>query len=353
MALPIISLFCGCGGFDFGFVQPGFEVILALDLNPIAVRTYNLNLGRHVAEVGDLSQMTGQDIVAFLKQKYPGIAPRGVIGGPPCQFFSHSNVHQKDNDERRELPRHYGRILRTLNEHYGLDFFVFENVSGIRSPKHREDFEAFKALFAEAGFEVAEGVLDPVDFGVAQKRPRVFLVGLNREKYGNSRYLFPTSGRTPFLDVRRVIGDLPPPCFFERGLKREDIPYHPNHWAMQPKSAKFRDGSLKEGQRKSRSFRVLEWNKPSWTVAYGHREVHIHPSGERRLSVYEAMLLQGLPEDYELLGNLSQQITLVSDAIPPQLGTALARSLLDVLNGTARVDGSEGGQVVQLPLLSM
>ena len=96
---------------------------------------------------------------------------------------------------------------------------------------------------------------------------------------------------------------------------------------MQPKSEKFRNGKLKAGENRGRSFRVLSWDKPSWTVAYGHREIHIHPDGKRRLSVYEAMLLQGLPAWYRLTGNLSAQVQQVSDTVPRQLAAALARRI--------------------------
>jgi site-specific DNA-cytosine methylase len=63
------------------------------------------------------------------------------------------------------------------------------------------------------------------------------------------------------------------------------------------------------------------------TVAYGNREVHVHPDSRRRLSVYEAMLLQGFPPTYELLGSLSDQVTQVSEAVPPPLGRAIADSV--------------------------
>ena len=56
----------------------------------------------------------------------------GVIGGPPCQAFSMSNVHKKSDDPRLKLPGNYAHILSELNKHYGLDFFVFENVLGLR-----------------------------------------------------------------------------------------------------------------------------------------------------------------------------------------------------------------------------
>lgn len=76
-----------------------------------------------------------------------------------------------------------------------------------------------------------------------------------------------------------------------------------------------------------RSFRTLSWDKPSWTVAYGHREVHVHPDGHRRLSVYEAMLLQTFPKSYRLTGNISAQIRLVSEAVPVRLAWHIALSI--------------------------
>src|SRR5262249_39448439 len=74
-------------------------------------------------------------------------------------------------------------------------------------------------------------------------------------------------------------------------------------------------------------FKRLVWDKPSLTVAYGNREIHLHPTGRRRISVLEAMLLQGFPKSYELRGTLSEQVTQVSDAVPPPLAAAVARSI--------------------------
>jgi len=228
-------------------------------------------------------------------------------------------------------------ILRSLNDLYDLDFFVFENVEGITYEKHRRDFALFKTLFEDAGFKIFEGLLDAKDFGVPQKRPRMFVVGWNREKYGSWDFVFPGATQTQELTVANAISGLAEPVFYRRDLAAADFTVHPNHWTMQPKSKRFWDGSLFEGHTRGRSFRVLEWNKPSWTVAYGNREIHIHPSGTRRLSIYEAMLLQGFPSDYELLGNLSEQVHQVSDAVPPPLASALARSIRLFLEGDESV----------------
>jgi DNA (cytosine-5)-methyltransferase 1 len=101
---------------------------------------------------------------------------------------------------------------------------------------------------------------------------------------------------------------------------------------MTPKSKSFSTpGALVPGTARGRSFRTLHWDQPSPTVAYGNREVHVHPDSRRRLSVYEAMLLQGFPPTYELLGSLSDQVTQVSEAVPPPLGHAIAESVKQAL----------------------
>lgn len=323
MRIPILSFFCGCGGLDLGFQEADFDIVLALDSDPVAVKTYNHNHGAAVAKVADLSTLSGQAIADMLE---PSIAPRGIIGGPPCQPFSNGNVFANENDVRRQLPGIYANLLAELNSAMKIDFFLFENVQGISFKRHEALFSHFKGLFEDAGFILFEGLLDARDFGVAQSRPRVFVVGYNEDRYGGLEYTFPT-GNTGAKTVRDVIGNLPEPTFFERGLGPEDITPHPNHWTMNPRSDKFTDGSLEEGRIQGRSFRVLAWDRPSWTVAYGNREIHIHPSCKRRLSIYEAMLLQGLPKDYELLGTLSDQVRQVSDAVPPPTAKALAESI--------------------------
>lgn len=334
--IPIVSLFSGSGGLDLGFMEAGFEPIIAIDVEEAAVDTHRDNLlPDHQNRViqWDLSDIPPGFILKKLKETGATKVPVGVIGGPPCQAFSLSNVHKKTNDPRARLPLSYATILKDLNDTFAIDFFLFENVMGLRHKQHEEVFLYFKELFEAAGFNIFEGELDAKHFGVPQERKRVFIVGLNRKRYPDLAFRFPT-GRSEVRTVRQAIGDLPEPVFFTRGLAPDDIPVHPNHWCMTPRSLKFHNGALKEGDIKGRPFRVLSWSQPSWTVAYGHREVHVHPTGKRRLSVLEAMLLQGFPPWYQLHGTLSDQIRLVSDAVPPPLGRALAKQICKTLTNT-------------------
>lgn len=325
--IPIISLFSGAGGMDLGFRKQQFLPILAIDVSKLAVDTYNWNDKRKVAMQGDLWELTDDEIIALVRQASPDNIPRGVIGGPPCQSFSFGNVHYKRNDPRRRLPLRYAAIIKALNQEFKLDFFAFENVTGLKSSKHRHHFRKIMKAFEDAGFTLFEQELDARDFGLAQKRRRVFIIGINKYLYPNLQFEFPSNTAKEVKTVKDVIGKLPNPTYFKRDLKREDIPYHPNHWTMNPKSTKFNNATPQKG----RSFRKLNWNQPSWTVAYGNREVHLHPDGKRRLSVFEAMLLQGFPKRYELRGNLTQQLTQVSDAVPPPLANAVAKAIRTAL----------------------
>ena len=307
-----------------------------MDVDKAACQTFEQNHPGVRVLRKDLSQAVNGYVVERLSEIPSTVRPIGVIGGPPCQAFSLSNVHKRTDDPRRKLPENYAHILAELNTHYGLDFFVFENVLGLKHKAHSELFSYFKGLFASAGFAVFEGELDAQDFGVAQVRKRVFVVGFNKLKYKSLSFEFPKGDTSLRKNVRELIGSLPHPAVFERGMRSGDVSVHPNHWCMKPRSEKFFNGFLKEGDVKGRPFRVLEWGKPSWTVAYGHREVHIHPTGKRRLSIYEAMLLQGFPPKYVFKGTLSDQVRLVSDAVPPPLARALAESVLKIVSAGNR-----------------
>ncbi len=324
---------------DLGFEKQGFEPAIAFDISEAAVNTYNHNRDRKIARKTDLAKIAGKKLIELIDEARANQPISGVVGGPPCQYFSLGNRSPKKNgDPRRKLPARYARILKVLNEKYKLDFFVFENVAGLAKPAHQKDFEQIIRLFENAGFKVFWQILDAYDFGVAQYRKRVFIVGLNSKKYLNAVFSFP-DGSPSGLSVQDAIGGLPEPTFYARDLDSSKFPQHPNHWTMKPRSEKFRNPPPKDLKNGTRSFRRLAEDKPSYTVAYGHNEIHIHPEGHRRLSIYEAMLLQGFPagkERYELVGQLSEQVTLVSDAVPPPLAEALARSILNTLKRHGR-----------------
>lgn len=326
----LLSLFCGAGGLDIGFEAAEYEIGLAFDLRPDSIASYNYNRGGPPGHghVGDVSRLTLNKLDELHCAEF---TPEGVIGGPPCQSFSRANTVYLDADPRHSLPLAYAKLLQDLNVRSQVKFFVMENVTGLLSERHAHRLRRYEKAFEDAGFSLNRAVLLATDYATPQIRERLFIVGFNRDLYGDAKWSPPpkipnADGRR--LDVQGAIGHLPDATYFERGLTPDKIPFHVNHWCMKPKSPKFTTpGALRPGDGSNRSFKTLAWGSPSPTVAYGHREVHIHPSCTRRLSVYEAMLLQGFPDKYELIGSLSSQIIQISEAVPPPVAEAVAASV--------------------------
>ncbi len=317
-----VSLFSGAGGLDWGFHSEGFSIPIAFDISPAAIRTYNRNFTDTRGIAGDLIAFGPKGVTAKVKEHIPEGSRIGIIGGPPCQGFSRANTAAQCSDPRNRFPALYLDIMRDLNRHYAVEFFVFENVLGIRDKKHAQTYRALVEGLASVGLTITEEELCALDFGIPQARRRIVLCAVpNGRKY----QLIKPSCREGTATVRAAIGGLPEPAFFRRGLTPSEIPLHPNHWTMMPKSPRFK-GS-KAGRSDGRSFKRLSWETASPTIAFGHREIHVHPEGKRRLSIYEAMLLQGFPSSFVLEGSLSEQVEQISNAVPPPLARAIAASV--------------------------
>lgn len=339
---------------DEGFKKAGFETRLAYDSEQHCVDTHRKNHERAGALRSDLSDTSHSDIVKEWQTRSPQASPIGLIGGPPCQAFSFANVHKKDeDDERAHLVDHYATFIAGLHKEFDLGFFVFENVTGLLSERHIHFLKRFEQDVDAAGFEVTRGTLNALHFGVPQHRERVFVIGINRRRYPGVKFKLPKGDEKLKTPVKTVLKGLPPATYFSRRLRPEDIGHHENHWCMRPRSKKFGNGSIIPGDSSSsRSFRALDWERFSYTVAYGNREVHVHPDCKRRLSVHESMLLQGFESKYVLKGNLSQQFSMVSDAVAPPVAAALARALDEQLALGSGLDQASNELITGLALAS-
>lgn len=326
----VISLFCGAGGMDIGFEHAGFDIAFAADFNAASVNTHNHNSAKKIAHCLNLLEVTPRQLVDKISASLTdNQLPRGIIGGPPCQGFSFANTQRSNSDPRNQLANKYADIVNTMANCYPIEFFVFENVPGIKSEENIEFLATLKRKLTK-NFSLYTTELNAADFGVPQNRRRFFMVGIRRKADIQRIFTFPIGKFLHHHTVRSAIENLPEPQYFKLSLTAEQIPFHPNHWTMQPKSIRF------QGEHKpikgARSFIKLGWDKPSRTVAYGHREIHVHPNGHRRLSIYEAMRLQGFPLRYQLMGTLSEQVTQISNAVPPPVAESIAKSLRTLLS---------------------
>jgi len=200
--LRVITLFSGAGGMDLGFIQAGAEILWANDFEKDATITYANNISDHII-CGDITQIENSDI------PYDDIDV--VIGGFPCQGFSVANTKRSIKDERNFL---YRELLRVV-EYKQPKYFVGENVKGLLSLAGGKVFEMIQNDFENLGYKLDAQVLNSADYGVAQNRQRVIIIGnrigkdivFPKPTHSNEDNLF--SGELlPYVKAKDVIGHL-------------------------------------------------------------------------------------------------------------------------------------------------
>jgi len=303
--MKVVSLFSGCGGFDLGFLHAGHEIIWANDIWNEAVKTYQMNMGRHII-CGDLQEINTADIPSS----------DIVIGGFPCQGFSVANTKRNIQDERNSLYREFVRVVADKKP----PFFLAENVKGILSLGEGSVFKLILNDFSNIGYDVSYAVLNAADFGVPQTRIRVFIFGVRKDMRINVEFPpMPTHAKPNSLEsmilpawvgVGNALSNIPEP---------DDEHNLSNHQASHYKLT-F-NGYI--------GHRYIDPNMPSPTITSrgddkGGVVILHHPNNKRRLSARETAIIQSFPLDFIFYGTKTSVYRQVSNAVPPLLAKAIA-----------------------------
>lgn len=310
-APKIISLFSGAGGLDLGFERAGFETAICVDNDPLACQTLATNRPHWPVFCGDIRD--------FDPTPYKGAI--GVIGGPPCQGFSSAGKGDP-NDPRNFLWREWFRVVELIRP----PFVMLENVPGMTHTKNREQLDDLLGNLERDGYFVNYGVLDAADYGVAQRRRRLIIVGGRGFKIP-----LPESTGAPPKTVNEAIMDL---------ISSPALNHEPNKHAphVVERWAQLKPGETDPGYRRAR----LDLARPSSTIraggGYGPKGNHlggfhppIHPTLPRQLTVREAARLQDFPDSWEFKGPKTIQGRQVGNAVPPSLAYAIAQEIWQAL----------------------
>lgn len=196
-----IDLFAGAGGLSLGFEQAGFDVVAAVEHDPIHAAIHELNFPNCAVLCRDVARLTGEEVRAAAKLGRRTIDV--VIGGPPCQGFSLIG-HRVLEDPRNSLVFHFLRLVTELKPR----LFLMENVPGMATGGHTELLHELIARFSQEGYRVRIPwrILNAAAYGVPQDRRRLFLLG-SRGDTKLPAYPEPTAA---IRGAVRVFDDLPP-----------------------------------------------------------------------------------------------------------------------------------------------
>jgi DNA (cytosine-5)-methyltransferase 1 len=305
-----VSLFSGCGGSDAGVTSAGFQVKMANDLLPYARDVYLANHPDTDFRLGDVAKIT-----TFPRAQL-------LVGCYPCQGFSQGGIRDP-NAKINKLYLEFARALRQIKP----KAFVVENVSGMIRENFRHLLDHQLKIFTESGYTVKAEVLNASDFGVAQDRRRIFIVGVRTDLGEKFEFPKPTHGddlqkqKVTIRQALRYMRHWPTGEFYEKEF----------HWYY-----------LSRDRRRG-------WDETSKTIVANPRHMPLHPISPvleklehnvwrfvddkpaRRFSYREAARLQGFSNDMKFpdtqSGSLNMRYTVVGNAVPPPLFQAVVRAL--------------------------
>ncbi len=222
MTRPIaVDLFSGAGGMSLGFEQAGFDVVAAVEIDPVHAAVHKFNFPNCAVLCRDISKVSGADI-----RNASGIGSRKVdlvMGGAPCQGFSLIG-HRALEDPRNALVGEFVRIVCELDARY----FVFENVKGLTVGRHKTFLEELVMAFEAEGYTIRKPwkVLNASDYAVPQNRERLILMG-SKKGLRLPDYPSPAAYRPTCKDA---LDDLPNVDVYEALVESDEVRLASNAW---------------------------------------------------------------------------------------------------------------------------
>ncbi len=377
----VVDFFCGAGGLSYGFIQENFKIVLANDNDEECIETYKFNHPEILPSKIILDDI--KKIIPNLKKYLINKKVDVVVGGPPCQGFSNVNQQRIINDPRNKLYKYFIQAVKKINP----KIVVMENVKGMY-PYAEQVKQDLKKISYISDYDL----LVSDQFGVAQKRPRLFFIGI-REDFAKTKKI---SVERIFKDIKnnnklvkkhilkdalKYIKPLISPrvknitevdddktgkkiainsfkgdenSYLKLINQNRKIDFIFNHKARYASNVNYEifsklgqgeDGTSKKIQHvfpykhrnhifKDKYFRLNE-NKPSRTIT-AHLRMdclsHIHPTQVRTITPREAARIQSFPDDYFFLGPYLKTYMQIGNAVPPVMAKHIAKVIKKYLN---------------------
>ncbi|WP_319800694.1 DNA cytosine methyltransferase [Luteolibacter rhizosphaerae] len=347
--MRVIDLFSGAGGLSLGAQQAGCKLVAAVESDKWAATTYESNFPDVDVHNSDIRNI---DAKKFARQKIDL-----VIGGPPCRAFSTSNQRNRGSKHPDSLLfKEYFRFVELIRP-LGL---ILENVPGILQTENGSFYKQIEIAFRELGYHPSTLIVDASDYGVPQRRRRMFMIGTKVPVN-----LTPPKPHAQRVSVWEAISDLPK---LENGAQHAELAYRRDaassyakklrgkrkkcaghlvtrnksdlvnrfkwvpqggNWESIPDSLWPAESRAKE--RHTGLYHRLKAGVPSIVVGNYRKNVLLHPTQNRGLSVREAARLQSFPDWFEFSGSIGFQQQQVANAVPPALAKEVISHIYKLL----------------------
>jgi len=326
----LLETFAGAGGLSIGLEAAGLKPKLAIEIDKYAAQTLiNNSKSTHIIndDINNVlnNNFKGYDIEENLKIDV-------LSGGYPCQSFSYAGKRKGLADIRGTLFQPYADLISKLNP----KIFIAENVKGLVNHDNGKTLHTMIKVFKDKGYKIFWNIFNAWDYDVAQKRQRIFIIGIRQDLIDNQKVEFrfpsPQEYKPVLRDVLIDVPESPGVTYPERKLKVMELVPPGGCWVDLPDSIarEYMGASYFSGGGRRGMARRLSWEEPSLTLTTSPNQKQTercHPDETRPLTVREYARIQGFPDDWIFSGSIGNQYKQIGNAVPIPLAKYIGLSV--------------------------
>lgn len=326
-----IELFAGAGGLALGIEKAGFEAAGLVEIDADACATLRMNRPKWVVIQEDIIKVADNGIRNYLLK--PNIEIDFLSGGYPCQAFSYAGMRRGLEDARGTLFYYYAKILEDIRP----KIFLAENVRGLVSHENGRTLETMLSVFNDIGYNVQCKLLNAKNYGVAQKRERIVIIGTRIDL--PNIYCFPKECdykptlKDALIDVPKSIGEKYPPR--KEAIMRLIPPG--GCWRDLPEdlAKEYMMKSYYLGGGRTGMARRISWDEPCLTLTCSPSQKQTercHPDETRPFTTREYARIQSFPDSWGFSGTMGSIYRQIGNAVPVELAYHISCSIRDYLD---------------------
>ncbi len=329
-----IELFAGAGGLALGLEQAGFEEVALIEIDKTACETLKLNRPEWNVLNEDIVEVSKRDLLKEFKLKEGELDL--ISGGYPCQSFSYAGKQLGLDDVRGTMFYYYAEFIKQLKP----KMFLAENVKGLTTHDGGKTIETMINVFEDLGYKVEWKVLNAWDYGVAQKRQRVVIIGIRKDLISKVKFEYPDPHEyKPVL--RDVLNNVPNSVgakYPEKKKKVFDLVPPGGYWKDLPDDVakEYMKSCYYMGGGRTGIARRLSWDEPSLTLTCSpmmKQTDRCHPDDSRPFTIREYARIQSFPDSWNFAGKMNAVYKQIGNAVPVNLARCVGESIMNALNG--------------------
>lgn len=329
-----IELFAGAGGLALGLEQAGFEEIGLVEFDAKACETLRINRPKWNILEEDIVEVSKRDLLNEFNLKEGELDL--LSGGYPCQSFSYAGKKLGLEDVRGTMFYYYAEFLRQLKP----KMFLAENVKGLTTHDKGKTIQTMIDVFEDLDYSVEWKVLNAWDYGVAEKRQRVVIIGIRNDLKDKIKFEYPEPHEyKPVLrDALKDVPDSPGAKYPESKKKVFDLVPPGGYWRDLPDDVAkdYMKSCYYMGGGRTGIARRISWDEPCLTLTCSpmmKQTDRCHPDESRPFTIREYARIQSFPDEWQFAGKVNDVYKQIGNAVPVNLANCVGESIIEALNG--------------------